>query len=293
MEAAKLSPESLFDLVTISVLLDAGAGADWKFQFQGKTFVRSEGLGVASYAMLADGLFGRDADSGIGCVHAKHLRTLTTASLATGMQVSKLNPLLGLENRRELLSRLGERLTELNYTKPSDVLHACIKGKTEIDLSVFWQEMFKFIVPVFPKKDIHFHRGTNTQVPFHKLVQWLMYSYVEVLERNFHLTVLNKDLQTGLPEYRNGGLFVDLGVLIPKISVDPKQPFPVSSDFVIEWRACTVVLLDLLREKHFPHLPLACLLEGGTWAAGRVAAKDRRPETGDSPIPVLLDGTVF
>ena len=38
--------------------------------------------------------------------------------------------------------------------------------------------------------------------------------------------------------------------------------------------------------------PLARVLEGGTWAAGRRLARERRPD-GGPPIPVLSDGTVF
>lgn len=38
--------------------------------------------------------------------------------------------------------------------------------------------------------------------------------------------------------------------------------------------------------------PLARVLEGGTWAAGRAAARQRR-EDGSPPVAVDSDGTVF
>ena len=38
--------------------------------------------------------------------------------------------------------------------------------------------------------------------------------------------------------------------------------------------------------------PLACVLEGGTWAAGRRLAREKRPD-GSPPIAVVSDGTVF
>jgi hypothetical protein len=38
-------------------------------------------------------------------------------------------------------------------------------------------------------------------------------------------------------------------------------------------------------------LPLACLLEGGTWAAGRVLAQ--RLRGGEPPLKLDSDGTVF
>ncbi len=46
---------------------------------------------------------------------------------------------------------------------------------------------------------------------------------------------------TGLPEYRNGGLFVDLGVIVPRRS-DIRATVHAPGDAVIaEWRALTEV----------------------------------------------------
>ncbi|MET0219565.1 MAG: DUF1688 family protein, partial [Tardiphaga sp.] len=39
-------------------------------------------------------------------------------------------------------------------------------------------------------------------------------------------------------------------------------------------------------------LPLAKVLEGGTWAAGRVLARERRADA-SPPVRVISDGTVF
>jgi hypothetical protein len=38
--------------------------------------------------------------------------------------------------------------------------------------------------------------------------------------------------------------------------------------------------------------PLARVLEGGTWAAGRRIAAERRPD-GTPPVDIASDGTVF
>jgi hypothetical protein len=104
-----------------------------------------------------------------------------------------------------------------------------------------------------------------------------------------------------VPEYRNGGLFVDLGVLVPKKSsiFDTSGHLP-DSEVIVEWRALTVVLLDevamLLRIKvgeTEEGLPLVKVLEGGTWTAGRKIAKEKRPETCGPPIVIVSDGTVF
>ena len=77
------------------------------------------------------------------------------------------------------------------------------------------------------------------------------------------------------------------------------QTHDVGSPLVVEWRALTVALLDRLgvaiRERlgmDADSLPLAKILEGGTWAAGRAIARERRTD-GSPPIKVSSDGTVF
>jgi hypothetical protein len=104
---------------------------------------------------------------------------------------------------------------------------------------------------------------------------------------------------TGLAEYRNGGLFVDTGVLSFRDEADAERDHAVGSTLVVEWRALTVALLDRLADDlrqtlgvDAVSLPLAKVLEGGTWAAGRALAFARRSD-GAPPLKVLSDGTVF
>jgi hypothetical protein len=135
-------------------------------------------------------------------------------------------------------------------------------------------------------------------VPFHKLSQWLSYSLLEPLEAA-GVTITDMNELTGLPEYRNGGLFLDAGVLE---LVDPAAravTHPVSSELIIEWRALTVALLDLVAEVvrgklglSAEQLPLARVLEGGTWRAGRAIAAELR-SGGTPPLSIDSDGTVF
>jgi hypothetical protein len=135
-------------------------------------------------------------------------------------------------------------------------------------------------------------------VPLHKLSQWMTYSLIEPLQRA-GLAVDDIDGLTGLAEYRNGGLFIDCGVLSLRDAADATRDHPVDSPLIVEWRALTVALLDrlaaLLRQRlnqDAVSLPLAKILEGGTWAAGRKAAFERRPD-GSPPLKVVSDGTVF
>ena len=106
----------------------------------------------------------------------------------------------------------------------------------------------------------------------------------------------DRDALTGLPEYRNGGLLLDTGVLALVDAAAARAVHEVGNELVIEWRALTVALLDLLAARvrvrlGTPDLPLACVLEGGTWAAGRAIAQELRG--GEPPLSVRSDGTVF
>ena len=132
-------------------------------------------------------------------------------------------------------------------------------------------------------------------VPLHKLSQWLTYSLIEPLTEA-GLIVSGLDRLTGLAEYRNGGLLLDTGVLAPRHPAVLGETHRPGDEVIVEWRALTVALLDrlapLVRQRlGVRDLPLASILEGGTWAAGRRLADERRG--GATPIPIDSDGTVM
>jgi hypothetical protein len=131
----------------------------------------------------------------------------------------------------------------------------------------------------------------------HKLSQWLTYSLIEPLAEA-GLAITGLDRLTGLAEYRNGGLFLDLGVLAAVHEAVARDLHRPGDEVVVEWRGLTVALLDrlapLVRERlaaAVSALPLASILEGGTWAAGRRLADARRG--GAPPLRVDSDGTVM
>ncbi|SFM64803.1 URC4/urg3 family protein [Variovorax sp. OV329] len=138
---------------------------------------------------------------------------------------------------------------------------------------------------------------TRGWMPFHKLSQWLTYSLLEPFEWA-GVKVRGLDALTGLPEYRNGGLFLDSGVLLPADPALLQKTWRVGDECIVEWRALTVALLDELAprvrkqmNRTVEQLPLACVLEGGTWAAGRALAQ--RLRDGLPPLQIESDGTVF
>jgi hypothetical protein len=313
-----------FDLAIVSVLLDAGAGAQWRYRdpATGGYFARSEGLALASLDMFDRGTFSSARKKSPHRADGTALADLDTETLSQGFQVKPHNPLLGLEGRAQLLRALGklvlarpEVFAQNDLPRPGgffDHLASKADGNT-IPAPLILSELLQQFGPIWPSRltlggvplgDCWRHPSivtgdaTNELVPLHKLSQWLAYSLIEPLQQA-GLTVTDVDGLTGLAEYRNGGLFVDSGLLVLRDSGDNARAHDVDSPLVVEWRALTVALLDRLalavRAKlntNAATLPLAKILQGGTWAAGRELAFTRRAD-GSPPIKVISDGTVF
>ena len=305
------------DLTVISVLLDAGAGAHWSYReaATGERYTRSEGLGVGTFRAFVDGAFSSDPRDPLR-VDASKLVQFGAADLALVFQVDSANPLVGLDGRAALLRRLGRALmiefrvfgttgrpaglfdalarVDARAVAAPDLLRKLLEGFGPIWMTGSAQDGVA-LGDTWRHPQAGGSGPTVGWVPFHKLSQWLAYSLFEPLEwagRN----ITDRDALTGLPEYRNGGLLLDTGVLALNDPDDARRVHDAGSELVVEWRALTVALLDelarLVRARlGTPELPLACILEGGTWAAGREIAQRKRG--GDPPLTIQSDGTVF
>jgi hypothetical protein len=249
--------------------------------------------------MFANGAFSRDAVNTRGGdplrVDAERLAALTPMDIALGFQVKAHNPLLGLEGRAGLLRKLGS----VGLARPGALFDAIAKDGSTVKAASILAAVLEKLSPIWPAPmgDVWQHPVIGW-VPFHKLSQWLSYSLVEPIE-GAGLKVVALDQLTGLPEYRNGGLLVDSGALRPKQSSLLTASFKPGDEAIVEWRALTVALLDRLatgvREwlgKSATEFPLAKVLEGGSWAAGREIAAERRPD-GSAPLLIVSDGTLF
>jgi hypothetical protein len=285
------------DLAVVSVLLDAGAGAAWSYREpgSGETYARSEGLGVASFHMFANGAFSRDPGGDPLRVDAERLAALTPIDIALGFQVKAHNPLVGLEGRADLLRKLGG----VGLARPGALFDVIARSSGTVKAASLLAAVLDKLSPIWPSPmgDVWRHPAIGW-VPFHKLSQWLSYSLVEPVE-GAGLAVVELDALTGLPEYRNGGLLVDAGALRPRQSRLLTDTFRAGDEPIVEWRALTVALLDQVADHVRVHLgldaerlPLVKVLEAGTWFAGRLLAAERRPG-GGPPIAVESDGTVF
>lgn len=332
----------LVDLLVISVLVDAGAGNLWKYALSvTESYSRSEGLAVASYYLFVGGDFSND--SKIRCqVNGEKLKNFTMGQFIRGFQISDENPLNGAEGRLQLIQKLGESLLAHPEIFGSDARPGGIidflKKKSTIDncinLNDLWNALMDGFVAIWPQgratirdeplgdswsldtklktKKNWDNDFLNSLVTFHKLTQWLCYSLLVPLERyGYKFQILDKELQTGLPEYRNGGLFYDFGVislkpehlkrgLVLSEKLGNKEPIPMftaEDGAIVEWRCLTIGLLDelheLINKRLRVNLTLPQVIEAGSWKAGREIAAEKRPSTKGPPIELYSDGTVF
>ena len=302
------------DLVITSVLLDAGAGKDWKYKEGENFFNRSEGLAVASYHMFIAGAFSKakqlKADDE-GLLH------FNADKLIEGFQVTDSNPLVGVDGRVNLIQKLGEAVYSNNEIFPkgrpgSIIDYLMNKHGESFEVQDILDAVLRGLGPIWPGRimadevnlgDVWHYSALgelskDSVICFHKLSQWLTYSLVTpMIEAGLNVTGAEK--LTGLAEYRNGGLFFDMGVLQFRDEANLSKAHKPSSDLIIEWRALTIQLLDQMGElvqkkleKSPSEFPLAKVLEGGTWWAGRKIAAQKR-EDQSTPIQLDSDGTVF
>ncbi|KAH8722675.1 hypothetical protein GQ44DRAFT_774704 [Phaeosphaeriaceae sp. PMI808] len=329
----------LIDLFFVSVLLDAGAGDHWRYiePQTDRKYERSEGLAVASFYMFKDLAFTAREDGKQPIVDGQGLAQLKTDVLAKSFQITENNPILGLESRADLLRGLGRSLLSQPNVfgkegRPGNVVDYLRKNAGDpsvLDVVAFWDILQKLLIPVWPQdrtnvngqpigdawplstlKTAQSSKAIDESgciQPFHKLTQWLAYSLMVPFQRVLGVKWTGSDSLTALPEYRNGGLFVDMGVLSLKqatLDVGLKASggdlplFKAGDDVIVEWRAMTLVLVDklyamVLERMDGAHLTMAQLLEAGTWKSGREIAAKKRPDTKSSPIIIESDGTVF
>lgn len=272
---------------------------------------------MASLEMFKTGMFSSDVSNPHQC-DAWALEKLTADQLGKGLQVSDSNPMSGLEGRAALLTRLGGALRSRpdmfgKNTRPGNMIDYLISHPDTVaaavpvvPLPVLWEVLMDGLSSIWPATRTNVNGvslgdawpcstipstgSLKNIVPFHKLTQWLCYSIMVPMTKLMNMQFAGAELMTGLPEYRNGGLLVDTGLLtlkkadterglkiyhgtMPNASVEVVPMFEPSDDVVVEWRAVTVGFLDELLAAVNQGLGLTCsdklslaqMLEAGTW----------------------------
>jgi Protein of unknown function (DUF1688) len=325
-ESPAAAARAAFDLAVTSVLLDAGAGSGWRYRdsgIDGLVAARSEGLALASLRWFERGGFSDDPRDPLRA-DASALCRLDGQAIDRAFQSTSDNPLQGAHGRAALLNRLGRAVQErpdlfasADTPRPGGLFDALARRASasggQLPAATILEVLLEGLGSIWPNRpvldgvplgDCWLHpalrgeRPIDRFVPLHKLSQWLAYSLIEPLEMA-GVRVVEVGGLTGLAEYRNGGLFVDMGVLVPRDPLAFSRVHDVSDPFVVGWRGATVALLDELAPQVAARLgfeaeefPLARVLEGGTWAAGRIIAREKRAD-GGPPFQISSDGTVF
>ncbi len=311
-----------FDLVITSVLLDAGSGPKWSYmESESNTrFSRSEGLAVASFHTFINGHFSNNQELPYRA-DGEALANFSEATLEKSFQVSPQNPLAGVSGRCALIQDLGKAVLEQTVffgkeaPRLGNLFDYCINHAKDNTLKAEWilKTVLSALGQIWPGRitfeevnlgDCWEHPlvtandSSNTLIPFHKLSQWLTYSLFEPLEE-YGITITEMHALTGLAEYRNGGLLLDSELITLKDPSEAKISHKPDSPLIIEWRALTVVLLDIIASEVRQILnmseadfSLPKVLQGGTWSAGRKIAAEKRA-SGTPPITLDSDGTVF
>jgi len=236
-------------------------------------------------------------------------------------QISENNPLIGIEGRCYLLQRLGVAME--NYSeyygeeviRPGhlyDYILKHVNKNNEVSVKILWTALIESLESIWPSRLSGVRRGDvwthhllkiigkpgSDLIPFHKLLQWLSYSLIEIFEDYGNIKFTDINQFTALAEYRNGGLLIDVGLIKIKDEINLQRVHDVGSELVVEWRSLTVVLIDMIANEmrkqmklNEEQLPLPCVLEGGTWQTGRYLAKLLR--NGEPPLHIRSDGTIF
>ena len=286
-------------------------------------------------------------------VDSAGLKRLSAEQLGKGLQVNESNPIVGLDGRIGLMSRLGNALenaglfgadgrpgkmigkwidpalqAELNLLADYLLSHPSTRASSVpiITIPTLWAVLTNGLATVWPSTRTQINGVSlgdawpcssmpmsppspswENIVPFHKLTQWLCYSLMAPMTKLLNIKFAGTELLTGLPEYRNGGLFVDTGLLTLKEhdaqrgraafrsnallkgqqAMEVIPLFATDDDVIVEWRAVTVGLLDellievngLLGLRGSDQLTLAQMLEAGSWKVSKSGIRSDRTGT--------------
>jgi len=317
--SAREKIKKLIDLTVISVLTDAGAGASWKYIKDNKVYTRSEGLAFASFDMFMSGIFSSDE----ACPHrinSKGIQKMTLEDFKKGFQISEDNQLFGIENRYKSIQRLGGCLNDFpeyfgyEIRRAGNLLDYIEENfQNEISIDQFWEILCNTFGMIWStnqktigcRGDVFVYSPLKKEqqvgsdlIPFHKLLHWLMYSLIEPLETH-GIKFTNKEIMIALAEYRNCGLLVDSGLITLKDPTYYEKVHNVGSQLVVELRCLTLIFIDKIKDeinKYYENdgikLTMSQVLQGGTWASGRLIATEKR-NTSEPPIKIRSDGTIF
>ncbi len=300
-------------LIIMNALLEGPSGIRWRYKIDKKEYTRAEGQSMACFRMFMDGFFSNHVNKPLR-VDGQKLKNITLDNLQKEFQSGENNLLIGMEERLKTLHNLGNLLENNheyfgnNQGHLGNLLDYILEISSCYNNTLSCANIFKIMHGAFGSLlynyatyegmnlgDVWHYQpfGNNLSafIPFHKRLQWITYSILEPLtEQGLSISKISE--LTGLAEYRNGGLMLDSGLLELKDHQLADLTHTLDSEVIIEWRALTIILLDKLAKivaqklgKTMVEFPLARVLEGGTWLAGRELAQKLR-EDASAPLKV-------
>ena len=324
-----LSPETTrleharaqIDFAVVAALMAGGQAPLWHYSdtSSGQHLPQPPGMAVAVLRWMGAGAFSSLSTHPVQ-VDAQGLAMVDGASMNLAFQVGPNNPLPGIAMRVSALHQLGLALEQhaqlFSLPEAPGVLRPGHLVDTLFRLAptgrIKAASLLSMLLHAFgevwhgPNElngvnlgDCWRHEAApGGWVAFHQQAQWLAYSLIEPLQ-TAGLTVTDLDVLTGLPDLRNGGLLLDLGILQARDRAFHTQRWTLDAEAVVEWRALSVAILDHLAESVRGELgltvesfPVGRLMEAGTWAAGCKIALAKRP-AGSPPVQIDSDGAAF
>lgn len=279
----------------------------------------AQGLAVASLHAFMAGAFSATPGQP-GRVDAAALRQVDAAALRGVFQAGSANALTGLEGRAALLVRLGQVLQHESErdgvpARPALLLDRLTAhgARTALSAPEILHTVLQTFAPLWSTGatvlgvaagDVWPHRfaggddpATRGWVPLHARAQGVCLALLPPLQAA-GIAVSALAALTAVSGHDSGGLLLDAGVLHPRTTQALARVWKPGDEFVVEWRALTVTLLDELaaqvRTELGPDaapLALAGALGAGIAAAGRALAVERRG--GEPALRIDGDGMLF
>jgi len=245
------------------------------------------------------------------------LRAISADEFSCALQISASNPIAGgIESRLERLSSFADYLEAHrefrvdDIVRPGNIVNAFHPAGVQ-PIEPLFSFLAQSLTHIWPGNthegrtigDAWHHPALDSDenlkgiVPIHRITQWLHYAIEPVL-REFCQGTLRTEALTGLPGYRNSGLLIDRGVLVPRDPELTKRTLHLGDEPIVELRALTIGVMDnvlqRVREEALmdgTSFPMA-KLNGIFWRAGREIAAIVRPD-GSPPFKVVDQGVPF
>jgi hypothetical protein len=245
------------------------------------------------------------------------MAAISAGELSCALQITTDNQIAGgVESRLDRLSLFGAYLKghsefgDGTCVRPGNILNVFEPSRTQ-PIEPLFSFLAESLTHIWPG---NIHEGTAIGdawrhsaladdpslrgiVPIHRITQWLHYA-IEPVIRDFCQGTLRTESLTGLPGYRNSGLLIDRGILLPRDPDLARRTHQLGDEPIVELRALTIGAMDYtLKRIHDStsmdgsNFPMA-KLNGIFWRQGREIAARIRPD-GAPPFKVIDRGVPF